>query len=68
MSMCSDTTVQVLVRDDNDNTPQFLLSTYHYSVEEESIAASITLGSVTALDIDQVDIGNLCFLFTLCFL
>lgn len=57
--MTSNATVQVLVRDDNDNTPTFMQDVYHFVTEEESSPSNVvTLGTVRAEDIDRVDIGK----------
>ena len=58
-SMTSNATVQVLVRDDNDNTPEFVQESYHFVTEEETLPSNVvTLGTVRAEDIDRVDIGK----------
>ena len=65
-SMTSNATVQVLVRDDNDNTPEFVQESYHFVTEEETLPSNVvTLGTVRAEDIDRVDIGKFVSNFSL---
>lgn len=49
--------IQILVRDDNDNTPEFVQLVYVFQVEEET-DHSTNLGTVRATDDDKVDIGT----------
>lgn len=58
-SMSTTTSVQILVKDDNDNTPEFSSPVYVFYTDEESVQATdINLGTVRAVDIDKVDIGR----------
>ncbi|XP_067937193.1 protocadherin Fat 4-like [Watersipora subatra] len=59
-SALSNATVQVLVRDDNDNSPIFIQSLYWFDTEEETEpTATASLGTIRATDKDKVDIGKL---------
>lgn len=52
--------VQILVRDDNDNTPVFSQDVYTFVTEEEAVQTTrINLGVVRADDLDRVDAGQL---------
>ena len=65
--MVTNTTVHILVRDDNDNIPQFIQSVYHFFTEEETDPLTTAIiGTVRATDIDKVDIGELSSLYGHC--